>query len=41
MFLVKSSVTGGDWAVVVVLVEVLAVSFSAMFSARMYWCTKS
>ena len=37
----KSSVTSGDWAVVVVLVEVLAVSFSARFSARMYWCTKS
>jgi len=27
--------------VVEVLVEVLAVSFSARFSARMYWCTKS
>ena len=41
IFLVKSSITSGDWAVVVVLVEVLAVSFSARFSARMYWCTKS
>lgn len=37
----KKQITSGDWAVVVVLVEVLAVSFSARFSARMYWCTKS
>ena len=41
VFLVKSSITSGDWAVVVVLIEILAVSFSARFSARMYWCTKS
>ena len=35
IFLVKSSVTSGDWAVVLVLVQVLALSFSARFRAKM------
>ena len=35
IFLVKSSVTSGDWAAVEVLVQVLTLSFSARFRAKM------